>query len=93
MIGSALRAQVVESIQIALPKVLGRAADDAVPELSEHTLQMEDLGLTSVATLELVLELEESMDIQIDVEEIGTDDVASIGALADYVARHAVAAS
>jgi acyl carrier protein len=93
MTGSALRAQVMKSIHVVLPKVLAREADDAVLELSEHTLLMEDLGLTSVATLELVLELEESMDIQIDIEEIGPADVASIGALADFVARHAVAAS
>jgi len=39
--------------------------------------------------LELMLELEESMDIQIDVEQIGPDDLASIGALADFVAGHA----
>lgn len=93
MTGSVLREQVIESIHVVLSKVLAGGADDAVLELSEHTLLMEDLGLTSVATLELVLELEESMDIQIDVEEIGTADVASIGALADFVARHAVAAS
>ncbi len=93
MTGSALRAQVMESIHVVLPKVLAREADDALPELSEHTRLMEDLGLTSTATLELVLELEESMDIQIDIEEIGPADLASIGALADFVAGHAVVAS
>jgi acyl carrier protein len=93
MTGSVLRAQVMESIHVVLPKVLARGADDGVPELSEHTRLMEDLGLTSAATLELVLELEESMDIQIDIEEIRPADLASIGALADFVAGHSVVAS
>lgn len=93
MTGSALRAQVMESIHVVLPTVLACGADDVVLELSEHTRLMEDLGLTSTATLELVLRLEESMDIQIDVEEIGPADMASIGALADFVAGHAVVAS
>ena len=29
-------------------------------------------------------------DIQIDVEEIGQDDLGSLGTLADFVAAHAV---
>ena len=33
------------------------------------------------------------MDIQIDVEQIQPDDLASIGGLADFVAGHAVVAS
>lgn len=93
MTGSALRAQVMESIRVILPKLLAREADDAPLELSEHTRLMEDLGLTSTATLELVLELEESMDIQIDIEQIGPGDLASIGAMADFLAGHAVAPS
>lgn len=93
MTGSALRAQVMQSIYVILPKVLARGADDAVLELSEHTRLMEDLALTSAATIELTLELEESMDIQINIEELGPADLASIGALADFVAGHAVVAS
>jgi acyl carrier protein len=93
MTSSTLRAQVMDSINDVLPRLLARGSDDAVPELADHTRLMEDLGLTSAATLELMLELEESMDIQIDVEEIEPADLASIGALADFVAGHAVVAS
>jgi acyl carrier protein len=88
----ALRAQVMESIRVVLPKV-ARDAGVEVLEVSDGTRLMEDLGLTSAATLELMLELEESMDIQIDVEGIQPADLASIGALADFVAGHAVVAS
>jgi acyl carrier protein len=52
---------------------------------------MEDLGLTSVSTLELMLELEDALEIQIDVEEIEPADLTSLGALADFVAGHVLA--
>ena len=88
MSGSALRGQVMDSIHVILPKVLARDAEDAALEISENMRLMEDLGLISVATLELMLELEEALDIQIDVEEIEPTDLASLGALADFIAGH-----
>ena len=85
MSDSAARERVMESIYVVLPEVL--AADPAGrPELSEKTRLMEDLGMTSVATLELMLGLEEVLDVQIDVEEIQPDDVACLGGLADFIA-------
>jgi len=85
MSGTALRERVLESLEVVLPKLL---ASEAVIELSESTLLDGDLGLTSAATLTLMLELEESLEIQIDVEEIEPGDLASVGALADYIACH-----
>jgi acyl carrier protein len=81
----------MENIHLVLPRVLARDTEDAGLEFSDSTRLMEDLGLTSVSTLELMLELEESLEVQIDVEEIEPGDVASLGALADFVAGHAVA--
>jgi acyl carrier protein len=88
MTDSALRDRVMESIHVALPKVLARDPGDAALELSDGLRLMEDLGLTSVSTLELMLELEEDLEIQIDVEEIEPADLASLGALADFIAGH-----
>jgi acyl carrier protein len=88
MTDSALRDRVMESIHVALPKVLARDPADAALELSDGMRLMEDLGLTSVSTLELMLELEEDLEIQIDVEEIEPADLASLGALADFIAGH-----
>ena len=79
----------MESMQVILPKLLARDAEDAALELSESMRLMEDLGLTSVSTLELMLELEDALEIQIDVEEIEPADLTSLGALADFVAGHA----
>ena len=84
MSDSAARERVLESIYIVLPEVL--AAGPVGPELSEKTRLMEDLGMTSVATLELMLGLEDILDIQIDVEEIQPNDVACLGGLADFIA-------
>jgi acyl carrier protein len=78
----------MDSIHVILPKVLARDAEDAALEISENMRLMEALGLTSVATLELMLELEEALNIQIDVEEIEPTDLASLGALADFIAGH-----
>ena len=68
--------------------MLARDAEDAALEISENMRLIEDLGLILVATLELMLELEEALDIQIDVEEIEPTDLASLGALADFIAGH-----
>jgi acyl carrier protein len=85
MSDSAARERVMESIYVVLPEVLA-AGPAGRPELSEKTRLMEDLGMTSVATLELMLGLEDVLDIQIDVEEIQPDDVACLGGLADFIA-------
>ena len=81
-----LRPRVVTAIQTLLPQVLGRD----IPPPAESVCLFDELGLTSATTLSLLLELEEDLDIQIDVEEIGQDDLGSLGALADFVAAHAV---
>jgi acyl carrier protein len=81
-----LRQRVVDSIGTLLPKVLKRD----VPTMPEATRLFDELGLSSASTLELLLELEEDLEIQIDVEEIDQNDLASIGSLADFVSSHAI---
>jgi acyl carrier protein len=91
MSDSALRDRVMESMHVILPNLLARDGEDAAPEFADSMRLMEDLGLTSAATLELMLELEDTLEIQIDVEEIGPADVASLGSLADFIAGHVAA--
>jgi acyl carrier protein len=80
-----LRQRVLDSMAEVLPRLLQREEHG----LPESTRLMEDLGLTSTTTLELMLELEDNLDIQIDVEEIDQENLASIGTLADFIATHA----
>ena len=82
---SVARERVMESIYVVLPEVLP-VGPAGRPELSEKTRLMEDLGLTSAAALELMLGLEDVLEIEIDVEEIQPDDMASLGGLADFIA-------
>ncbi|MFJ8039303.1 phosphopantetheine-binding protein [Kitasatospora sp. NPDC096147] len=81
-----LRGRVLESIGTLLPRVLRRE----LTEIPENACLFDDLGLTSAGTLELILELEEALDVQVDVEEIGEDDLRSVASLADFVAGHTI---
>jgi acyl carrier protein len=81
-----LRERVVSSIGTLLPRILKR--DMVAPP--EDSRLFDELGLTSSKTLELLLELEETLEIQIDVEEIDQDDLETIGTLASFVATHAL---
>lgn len=81
------RERVVDSIRAMLPRVLR----EGVAPVTEDTRLMEDLGLSSSSTMELLLELEGDLDIQIDVEDVDRSDFASVGSLADYIAGHTMA--
>ncbi|MFF1903748.1 acyl carrier protein [Kitasatospora sp. NPDC058218] len=81
-----LRDRILRSIGELLPRVLKRD----LPEIPEDACLFDDLGLTSAGTIELILEVEETLDIQVDVEQIGEDDLRSVTRLADYVAGHII---
>lgn len=81
-----LRQRVFESIGMLLPRVLGKE----IPPVSDSTLLMNELGLRSATMLELLLELEESLEIQIDVEDIDNGGMNTVGNLADFVASHSI---
>jgi acyl carrier protein len=81
-IDPALRERVVETICALLPRVLKRE----VPDASEGTTLMDDLGMSSTTGLELVLELEDRLEREISVEDLGRDDFETVGTLASYVA-------
>jgi acyl carrier protein len=81
-----LRQRVFDSIGQILPRVLGRE----IPQIADGTLLMNELGLRSATMLELLLELEENLEIQIDVEDIDSGGMNSVGDLADFVASHSI---
>ncbi|MBD0690253.1 phosphopantetheine-binding protein [Streptomyces sp. CBMA123] len=84
---SELRERILHGIGELLPRVLKRE----LPEIPADACLFDDLGLTSAGTIELILELEESLDLQVDVEQITEDDLRSVTKLADYVAGHLIA--
>jgi acyl carrier protein len=78
------REQVVSAVCTVLPRVLREESVVA----TEDTRLMEDLGLSSSSTLELMLELEDTLEIQINVEDIDREDFRTVGTLASFVAGH-----
>ena len=78
----ARREQLVDSICALLPHVLKREVTGATAD----TTLMEALGMSSTTGLELILELEERLEVEISVEELGRGDFGTVGSLADYVA-------
>jgi acyl carrier protein len=79
-----LRERIVAHTRALLPRLLRRE----VPVIAEDARLMDDLGLTSSATLELLLELEERLEIQINVEDIDEDNAGTVGKLADFIVGH-----
>jgi acyl carrier protein len=81
-----LRQRALDAITVVLPRVLDSDGLVITPEMK----LMEDLGMRSASMLELLLELEDSLDIQIDVEDIDGAAMTSVGDLADFIAGHAI---
>jgi acyl carrier protein len=65
--------------------VLARLLDRQEP-ITEDMRLMEELGLSSTFGLELLLQLEDQLLILIDVERMNTDETATVGALATFIA-------
>ena len=54
--------------------------------VTESMRLMDELMVSSLLGLELLLRLEEQLDIQIDVEEMDPDQIVTVGDLATFVA-------
>ena len=80
-----LRQRVFETLANLLPEVLRR--DLAAPT---DATRLADLDVGSADMLALVLRLEDELEIQVDVEEFDEADGETLGALADFIARHSV---
>lgn len=75
------RTQIVEHVRIALGEVLNRRID----ALAEETRLFEDLALDSTSVIELLMGLEDTMDIEIDADELEPEVFQTVGSLTDYV--------
>jgi acyl carrier protein len=80
------RERVVDTVCFLLPDVLKREVSGA----GEGTTLMEDLGMSSTGALEIVLLLEENLEIEISVEDLGREHFETVGTLADYVAGNVI---
>jgi acyl carrier protein len=80
---SEFRQRVVDTMITVLTRLLDRAEP-----VTEGMRLMEELGLSSTLGLELLLEVEDQLLILIDVEEMGQDEMITVGDMATFVATH-----
>jgi acyl carrier protein len=80
---SELRQRVADTMITVLTRLLARSEP-----VTEDMRLMEELGLSSTLGLELLLEVEDQLLILIDVEEMGQDQMITVGDMATFVACH-----
>jgi acyl carrier protein len=79
--------RILDVIFELLPRVLRRE----LTAVNAETKLMSELGMRSASTLELLIGLEDTLDISIDVEDIQAGSLNSVGDLAAFVAGHSTA--
>jgi acyl carrier protein len=79
---TAERERIVSAITSALATVL----DYELPELTEDSRLFDQLGLDSTGVFELLMQLEESLDIEFDTDNLEMGHFESVRSLADFVA-------
>jgi len=75
------RNRIVEHIRVALAEVLHRD----IPTLDEDARLFEDLALDSTSVIELLMGLEDTIDVQIEPDELEPEVFKTVRSLADYV--------
>jgi acyl carrier protein len=75
------RTRIVEHIRVALAEVLHRD----IPTLDEDARLFEDLALDSTSVIELLMGLEDTIDVQIEPDELEPEVFKTVRSLADYV--------
>ncbi len=75
------RTDILAHLQIALSTVLNRE----VPEIRDELRLFEDLALDSTSVIELLMSLEDTIDLEIDPDELGPEVFKTVGSLADYI--------
>ncbi|MEV2262637.1 acyl carrier protein [Streptomyces anulatus] len=74
---------IVAQVETALSEVLERE----VTGLTEDVRLFEDLHLDSTSVMEMLMELEDSMKILIDPEDLDMEDFRTISTLTGYLRR------
>lgn len=75
------RTELIDHIRTALAHVLRKE----IGELREEARLFEDLSLDSTGVIELLMDLEDTVGLEIDPDELEPEVFRSVGTLADYV--------
>lgn len=82
------REQTVEHIRVALSVVLDRE----IPQLDADARLVEDLGLDSTNVIELMMALEDSIGLEVDLDELEPEVFSTVATLADFMRAEALGA-
>ncbi|MFS0699024.1 acyl carrier protein [Cellulomonas sp. 179-A 4D5 NHS] len=72
---------VLDAVVAALEEVLERP----VTGVSAETSLFQEIGLDSTGVLDLLMVLEESLDLELDMENLEMKDFATVGTLRDFL--------
>jgi len=75
------RNEIVEHVRVAMVQVLNRD----VSELGENAGLFEDLSLDSTSVIELLMGLEDTMDLEIDPDDLEPEVFRTVSTLADFI--------
>jgi acyl carrier protein len=75
------RTQIIEHVRVSLAEVLNRE----LPPLTETTRLFEDLALDSTSVIELLMGLEDTIDLEIDPDELEPEVFQTVASLTDYI--------
>jgi acyl carrier protein len=84
---TAVDAQMRDAVMATMFAMLPGLLDHDGP-ITPRSLLLDELGLSSSLVLELLLGIEEVHAIQIDLETMDEDQVATVADLAGYIAGH-----
>jgi acyl carrier protein len=76
------RQQIIKHIETALSAVLDRE----IPRLAEDVRLVEDLSLDSMSVIDLLMALQDTTGMELDVEDLRPAVFRTVGSLADYIA-------
>jgi len=82
------REQTVEHIRVALSVVLDRE----IPQLDADARLVADLGLDSTNVVELMLALEDSIGLEVDLDELEPEVFDTVATLVDFMTAEALGA-
>ncbi|MFH8375316.1 acyl carrier protein [Streptomyces cyaneofuscatus] len=74
-----------QELLLTIEKALSEVLERPVSGLTEETALFDELQLTSLAVLGMLMSVEEATGISVDPEGLDIDDLRTLGSFADYV--------
>ncbi|MFC9844747.1 acyl carrier protein [Streptomyces sp. NPDC060223] len=74
-----------QELLVTIEKALSEVLERPITGLKEETALFDELQLTSLAVLGLLMTVEEATGISVDPEELDIDHLRTMGSFADYV--------